>query len=229
MVSMEQRNELISPVLVLGGSGFIGSRLVSRLLQEKYSVRIGDLIKSCNFPELSVFCDVRTDAKLPEVVRGTKTIINLAAEHRDDVRPLTRYYETNVQGAHHVCRAASDHGVSRIIFTSSVAVYGFHPEPVDEDGQFAPFNPYGETKLQAEQVYKAWADEDSSRSLVIVRPTVVFGEGNRGNVYNLLHQIAVGRFFMVGSGMNFKSMAYVENVADFLAYSLDIWTRHTHI
>ncbi len=217
---MEQRKELISPVLVLGGSGFIGSRLVGRLIQEEYSVRIGDLIKSSNFPELSVLCDVRTDATLCEAVQGTKTIINLAAEHRDDVRPLTRYYETNVQGAHHVCRAARDHGVSRIVFTSSVAVYGFHAEPVDEDGQFAPFNPYGETKLQAEQVYRAWADEDSSRSLVIVRPTVVFGEGNRGNVYNLLRQIAVGRFFMVGSGMNFKSMAYVENVADFLAYSL---------
>jgi len=55
---------------------------------------------------------------------------------------------------------------------------------------------------------------------VIVRPTVIFGEGNRGNVYNLLRQIASRRFVMFGDGENRKSMAYVENVAAFLEYSL---------
>jgi GlcNAc-P-P-Und epimerase len=52
-----------------------------------------------------------------------------------------------------------------------------------------------------------------------VRPTVIFGEQNRGNVYNLLHQIARGRFIMFGSGTNRKSMAYVQNIAEFLAFS----------
>ncbi len=55
---------------------------------------------------------------------------------------------------------------------------------------------------------------------MIVRPTVVFGEQNRGNVYNLLRQIASGKFMMIGDGTNRKSMAYVENVAAFLEYSL---------
>jgi nucleoside-diphosphate-sugar epimerase len=93
---------------------------------------------------------------------------------------------------------------------------------VDESGPFEPFNPYGQTKLEAEGVYKAWAEEDPARSLVIIRPTVVFGEGNRGNVYNLLRQIASGRFMMVGPGTNKKSMAYVGNVADFLIHSLTL-------
>ena len=62
--------------------------------------------------------------------------------------------------------------------------------------------------------------DPDNRSLTIIRPTVVFGEQNRGNVYNLLKQIASGRFLMVGSGRNKKSMAYVENVAAFLQYSL---------
>ena len=215
-----QHQNFMSPVLILGGSGFIGSRLARTLLAQEYSVRIGDLVHSLSYPELTMLCDVRNVQTLREPAKHTKTIVNLAAEHRDDVRPVTRYFQTNVQGAHNVCEAARAANVSRIVFTSSVAVYGFHPKPVDEDGQFAPFNPYGKTKLEAEQVYKAWANEDPSRSLVIVRPTVVFGEGNRGNVFNLLRQIAVGRFLMVGSGTNFKSMAYVENVSDFLAYSL---------
>jgi nucleoside-diphosphate-sugar epimerase len=147
-------------------------------------------------------------------------IVNFVAEHRDDVRPISRYFETNVQGAKSVCEVARTENVRKIVFTSSAAVYGFTPTPAKEEGPFRPFNSYGETKLQAEGVYRSWADEDPSRTLVIVRPTVIFGEGNRGNVYNLLRQIASRRFLMVGRGDNFKSMAYVENVAAFIAYSL---------
>ena len=62
-----------------------------------------------------------------------------------------------------------------------------------------------------------WREKDpENRSLIIVRPTVEFGEGNRGNVYNLLNQINSGAFAMIGSGKNKKSMAYVENLAAFL-------------
>jgi nucleoside-diphosphate-sugar epimerase len=183
-------------------------------------VRIGDLRPSDAFPELWAACDVRQPESFRELLRGASALVNLAAEHRDDVRPLSRYYETNVEGAEQVCRAARDAGLRRIIFTSSVAVYGFQPHPVDETGPFAPFNAYGKTKLEAEGVYRTWAAEDASRTLVIVRPTVVFGEGNRGNVYNLLRQIASGRFLMVGSGSNVKSMAYVGNVSAFLDHAL---------
>ncbi len=215
-------------VIVLGGSGFIGTRLVKRLVGKQVSVRIGDVRRSEAFPELSVDCDVRNRDSLVGLFRGVDVIINLAAQHRDDVRPVSLYHEVNVEGAKQVCQLAREAGVQKIIFTSSVAVYGFQPRPVDEEGPFEPFNEYGKTKLKAEAVYRAWAAEDPERTLVVVRPTVVFGEGNRGNVYNLLHQIASGRFLMIGSGQNVKSMAYVENIADFLTYSLG-FSRGSHI
>jgi nucleoside-diphosphate-sugar epimerase len=149
-------------------------------------------------------------------------IINLAAEHRDDVRPISLYDEVNIEGSRNLCNLARTRGINKIIFTSSVAVYGFAPLGTDEDGEILPFNDYGRTKWEAEQIYKEWQAEDSvNRTLVIVRPTVVFGEKNRGNVFNLLRQIASGKFVMVGNGLNRKSMAYVENVAAFLEYSLD--------
>ncbi|MCX7817572.1 MAG: hypothetical protein N2317_08730, partial [Syntrophales bacterium] len=70
-------------------------------------------------------------------------------------------------------------------------------------------------------IYIEWQKRSPhTRTLVIIRPPVVFGEGNRGNVYNLLNQIANGRFIMVGSGKNIKSIAYVENVAAFIEFSL---------
>jgi nucleoside-diphosphate-sugar epimerase len=156
------------------------------------------------------------------VLSGASALINLAAEHRDDVRPISRYHETNVEGARQICQAATEAGIQKLVFTSSAAVYGFQPFPVDESGPFEPFNPYGQTKLEAEAIYRAWAEEDPARSLVIIRPTVVFGEGNRGNVYNLLRQIASGRFMMVGPGTNKKSMAYVGNVAEALIHGLTL-------
>jgi nucleoside-diphosphate-sugar epimerase len=70
-----------------------------------------------------------------------------------------------------------------IIFTSTVAVYGFAKIGTEESGKIAPFNDYGRTKYEAEEVFKAWqAEAPEERTLVIIRPTVVFGEQNRGNV-----------------------------------------------
>jgi nucleoside-diphosphate-sugar epimerase len=211
---------LTSPIALLGGSGFIGTRLTRLLIDRGIGVRIGDLRRSEEFPEHWIQNDIRDLESLLDVIRGSEVVINLAAEHRDDVRPLSRYYDVNVEGAIQVCKAAQAADIQKIIFTSSVAVYGFQPRPVGESGPFDPFNEYGRTKFQAEAVYQSWAAQDPSRTLVIVRPTVVFGEGNRGNVFNLLQQIASGRFVMVGSGRNVKSMAYVGNVAAFLAHAL---------
>jgi GlcNAc-P-P-Und epimerase len=211
-----------NPVLILGGSGFIGTRLAALLTEQNIPCHIGDLRASEAFPSLWIEADVRNPESLRKIVNGAIAIINLAAEHRDDVYPISRYRETNVDGASLVCAAAREAGVKKIIFTSSAAVYGFHPYPVDESGPFTPFNAYGKTKLEAEGVYRAWADEERSRTLVIIRPTVVFGEGNRGNVFNLLRQIASGRFLMVGSGKNAKSMAYVGNIAAFLVHALSM-------
>ena len=75
-----------------------------------------------------------------------------------------------------------------------------------------------EDEIFSRTVYKDWQSEDpENRTLIIVRPTVIFGEGNRGNVYNLLNQVASRRFVMFGNGKNIKSMAYVENIAAFLS------------
>lgn len=207
-------------IMILGGSGFIGSRLTDRLLKAGYEVGIGDIEKSTKFPELHVFCDVRERDQVLDTCKGYDIIYNLAAEHDDDVFPRERYYQTNVDGAEVVCGAASQLGIRRIVFTSTVAVYGLPEKETDEDDKPAPFNDYGRSKLQAEAVYNAWADEDPERSLVTARLTVVFGPENYRNFYLFLKQIASGSFLMIGDGRNHKSIAYVENVAAFLEYVL---------
>ena len=203
---------------IVGGAGFLGSSLSSRLTENNVDHKVFDIDISRDTNVVSI--NVEEPSSLFKLDK-LDTIINLAAVHRDDIRPLSKYDDVNVQGSVNVCKAARKHGINKIIFTSSVAIYGFAPVDTDESGEPNYFNDYGRTKYLAEQVYKEWQAEDpDNRTLVIVRPTVIFGEGNRGNVYNLLKQIASKRFVMFGNGKNIKSMAYVENVAAFLEYSL---------
>jgi len=107
-----------------------------------------------------------------------------------------------------------------LIFTSTVALYGLNPGEPTEESPVRPFNDYGWSKHKSEVIFNEWAGADDTKRLVIVRPTVIFGERNRGNVYNLLNQIASGRFFMVGNGQNKKSMGYVRNISQFLTLLL---------
>ncbi|MFT6836018.1 MAG: nucleoside-diphosphate-sugar epimerase, partial [Francisellaceae bacterium] len=141
-------------VAIVGGAGFVGSRLTARLRKGKISSNKYDIDLS-NHLDKSIFLDVE-DADSLDILAGVSTIINLAAVHRDDVRPLSRYDDVNVQGAKNVCDAACKHGINKIIFTSSVAIYGFAPADTDESGGCNYFNDYGRTKYLAEQVYKAW-------------------------------------------------------------------------
>lgn len=237
-------------VTIIGGSGFVGTRLTTRLLAAGYNVKIADKRKSVTYPDLWVRCDIRnagsetnefpeslTDKasapgkadeaakampmqSLLDVLKGSDVVINLAAEHRDDVTPKSLYDDVNVTGSENVCNACTELGIKKIIFTSSVAVYGFAPVGTDESGAINYFNDYGRTKYLAEGKYREWIQKDAANSAVIIRSTVIFGEQNRGNVYNLLRQIAGGKFPMVGKGTNRKSMNYVENVVAFIEYEL---------
>lgn len=207
---------------IIGGSGFVGTRLCKRLQQHEQPFRIIDKQTSTTFSDICDKADVRDLDTLQTCLEKGDTIINLAAEHRDDVSPRSLYDEVNVQGARHVCQVAEEKGINTIIFTSSVAVYGIAPLDTDENGAINYFNDYGRTKYEAEQVYKQWQEKDpNNRKLVIIRPTVIFGEQNRGNVYNLLNFIASGKFIMIGNGQNRKSMAYVENVTAFIEKTLE--------
>jgi nucleoside-diphosphate-sugar epimerase len=208
-------------ITIIGGSGFVGIRLTTRLLAAGHTVTIADKNDSTKYPQLRVYTDVREPDTLEKALAGSEVVINLAAEHRDDVTPKSLYDDVNIIGAENVCNACTKLGVKKIIFTSSVAVYGFAPVGTDETGKINYFNDYGRTKWLAEEKYRAWLVSNPENSLTIIRPTVIFGEQNRGNVYNLLRQIAGGKFFMVGKGTNIKSMAYVENIAAFIEYNLN--------
>ena len=206
-------------ITIIGGSGFVGSFLIKEL--DSHNVKNIDKNSSPFFDNITINGDIRNldEIKIP---KGTESVVLLAAEHRDDISPTSLYYDVNVQGTKNVLKAMDNAGVKNIIFTSSVAIYGLNKTNPDENQPEDPFNHYGKSKWQAEQVIKAWYDNDPGRkSITIIRPTVIFGERNRGNVYNLFKQISSARFLMIGDGKNKKSMAYIGNIVAFIKERLE--------
>ena len=201
-------------ITLIGGAGFVGTNLSKYFYAHDIPFEIIDLKVSNQFPDYCKIGDVRNIETLRNSITGN-IVIDLAAIHRDDVADKNEYYNTNVVGAKNIATVCSEKNISKIIFFSSVAVYGFAPIGTNENGKINPFNEYGKTKFQAEVEYRKLY-LGKSNSLIIIRPTVIFGEGNRGNVYNLFYQIASGRFIMIGSGKNKKSMAYIHNLVSFV-------------
>lgn len=207
-------------IAITGGSGFIGTVLTDRLLEARHEVLLLDKTPSAKYPQYWRETDICDAYALSEALKGVDVIYHLAAEHRDDVFPRSRYYEVNEEGTDNVISAADNNGIKKIIFTSTVAVYGLNEGESRESDTPQPFNDYGKSKLKAEAHIRGWAQRDPSHSAGIVRLVATFGPGNRGNIHTLMDQIHRGRFVMIGSGENRKSIAAVGNVAAFLLHCL---------
>jgi nucleoside-diphosphate-sugar epimerase len=206
---------------IIGGSGFIGTYLIKDLKDSGVEVKNIDKASSIHYPEITSIADIRDVDNVNNKLEPCDWLILLAAEHADNVTPVSLYYDVNVNGARNVIDVAEQKGINKILFTSTVAVYGLNKINPTEHSPKDPYNHYGKSKHQAEEILINWYNEKpQERSLVIIRPTVTFGPGNIGNVYNLLHQIAINKFMMIGKGDNKKSMSYVENVSAFICYCI---------
>ena len=206
-------------IAVIGGSGFLGSYLIPILVKDNDVINL-DLKENDSLPCETVICDVR-DLKIKNYLRGIDLVILLAAEHLDNVKPTDLYYSVNVDGVSNVLSVINELGIPKLIFTSSVAVYGFDQKNIDENGPLEPYNDYGISKLKSEEKINDYIKLNPDFECDIIRPTVIFGTSNRGNVYTLFKMISKGYFFSIGKGLNIKSLCYVENVAAFIHYLIN--------
>lgn len=200
-------------ILITGGSGFIGSHF-HRALENENIINLD--LNPPAFRHSATFCegDIRNYEDVKKALRfgGVKTILSLAAKHHDFGIGHDEYFDTNEGGTEVICKAATEFGINEIIFYSSVAVYGIRPQVSSESMNPQPDSAYGASKLAGEKVLQKWAASDPSRKILIIRPTIVFGENNRANMYNLIRQIDSGFYFHVGKADNIKSIAFVDNL-----------------
>ncbi|MFD2557063.1 NAD-dependent epimerase/dehydratase family protein [Sphingobacterium tabacisoli] len=209
-------------IAIIGGSGFIGTNVI-RLLKgmKDYEVLNVDKRQSTAFTGITRIADVLDREAMAKELKGVDVVVLLAAEHQDNVQPISLYYDVNVEGMRNVLYAMDQNAIKRLVFTSSVAIYGLDKDNPDEFFPADPFNHYGKSKWEAELLMQDWFKQHGDWNISIIRPTVVFGEGNRGNVFNLLNQIASSRFMMIGKGQNQKSMSYVGNVVAFIFFLIE--------
>ena len=124
--------------LVIGGSGFVGTRLLSEV--DRLYFKNFDKQQSPLYDDITYLGDVRDQEKLIKSMEGIDLVILLAAEHKDDVSPISLYYDVNVKGTKNVLESMDKGGVKNLIFTSSVAIYGLNKLNPDENHLEDPFN-----------------------------------------------------------------------------------------
>ncbi|MBI5563149.1 MAG: NAD(P)-dependent oxidoreductase [Deltaproteobacteria bacterium] len=211
-------------VLVTGNAGFIGGHLTAALLKRGHAVT-GIDIRPDN-PQAGV-CDCITgDIRDVAAMRlafskngAVDMVVHLAAKHHDFGIMRDEYFSVNEGGMRTILNAAAEAGVKKMIFYSSVAVYG--ATEADDDTAPAPINDYGQSKLAAEAVIRDWTAKGASRSAVALRPAVVFGVNNYANMYNLMDKVIRRKFVWVGDGSNVKSVVYVENIIEATLFLMD--------
>jgi len=216
--------------IIFGGTGFIGTAF-SKFLVELGAFKKIILVdiqsikdKKCLYRE-SLICsddriifiqgDVRKDLTGLKIPFSVYLIVNFAAIHREPGHEDWEYFETNLLGAENVCKFAEIVGCQNIILSSSISPYGVSEFIKDESTLPLPVTAYGASKLVAEKIHEVWQARDGgSRRLVIVRPGVVFGPGEGGNVSRLIKAVTHGYFFFMGNQSTRKAGVYINELCN---------------
>ncbi len=214
-------------VLVTGPDGFVGYRLCSRLIEEGFAVR-GAQFSRLPLPEgceSIVVGDLAEAVNWDEAFDGVDRVIHLAARvhvmNDESNDPLTAFRHVNADGTRAVAEAAVRAGVKRFVFVSTVKVHGEGTRdlPFHSDDSFAPEDPYGVSKMEAEQML-ASLSVAGDLEVTAVRPPLVYGPGVRANFLRLLSAVNKGLPLPFGMIHNHRSLVGVNNLIDLLVCCL---------
>lgn len=219
--------------IIFGGSGFIGTHLIHLLKSEflKDGDKIYDLdivmpgeegvvpgVVEKNDGVFYSRVDVRKTIEYELETSSEDIVFNLAAVHRTPGHEDIEYFETNIRGAENVTMWCENHGIKRILFTSSIAPYGASEELKIETTLPTPNTPYGISKLVAEKIHIAWKEKNNGQ-LIIVRPGIVYGKGEHGNMTRLYNGINKHYFFYTRKD-TIKACIYVKELVHFFMWAL---------
>jgi nucleoside-diphosphate-sugar epimerase len=208
-------------ILVTGATGFIGSHLLPNLEQQNFSLKITTRQTSPqtsqNITPIKINnIDDTTDWS--EALAEVDCVIHLAARAHilqdTATDPETQFYQTNTLATANLVKQAITQGVKHFIFMSSVgAMATLSEETLTESSPCNPDTPYGKSKLQAEQELKQLC-ENTAMTWTILRPPLIYGPRNPGNMERLLKLVKTGLPLPLGGINNRRSLLYVGNLVD---------------
>ena len=218
--------------IIFGGSGFIGTHLIKELKmkfpngniycldivmpgEEGVVPGVVESIDGVHY----IRCDVRNSIDFDIKTTTDDVVFNLAAVHRTPGHKDLEYFETNIKGAENVTAWCEKHNIKKVVFTSSIAPYGACEELKTEDSLPTPNTPYGISKLIAEKIHEKYQVK-SNCELLIVRPGIVYGKGEHGNMTRLYAGIKK-RYFFYTRHDTIKACIYVKELVSFILWSLE--------
>jgi nucleoside-diphosphate-sugar epimerase len=206
-------------ILVTGGTGFVGSHLVRRLLSRGHRVTTLDRSAGLFDAELRSLGAVMLAGSVTDpddvdrAVAGQEVVYHLASPFGDILEPDAAYWAIEVDGTRNVLEASKRLGVRRVVHCSTQGVHGIITEPLgDEDSPIAPRDYYCYSKAEGEKVVRDHLAQ--GMDIVIVRPTSVYGPGDTRGWLKLYRMVAKGWFLMIGDGSTFNHPVYVDNLVD---------------
>ena len=216
-------------ILVTGGTGFVGSALLKRLLKDGFEARAcarSSLSTELKGAQYHPIRDMAAATDWNAALIGVQAVVHCAARvhvmQDDATDPLQAYREVNVNGTLNLARQAAQAGVRRFVFVSSIKVNGEATQPGQpfiEDHVPAPLDPYGVSKLEAEQGLRE-IEEQTGMEVVIVRPPLVYGSGVKANFASMMTWVARGMPLPLGAIHNARSMVALDNLVDLLVACL---------
>lgn len=214
-------------VLLTGATGFVGRAVLGRLaasedLEPVAAIR-GHALPDCPARVTTVrTAGLDSDADWSQALDRAEVVIHSAARvhvmNDTESDPLEAFRKVNVEGTLNLARQAAGQGVRRFVFISSIKVNGEGTplnKPYFADTPPAPADPYGVSKMEAEQGLREIAT-DSGMEVVIIRPVLVYGPGVRANFLNMMRWLDKGVPLPFGAIHNRRSLVALDNLVDLI-------------